>query len=104
MDDFAYLLVGLAVAIPLFVTVYAIGTLLNGWALHLLWLWFIVPIFNLPALSIGQAIGLGMIVSFLTYHYQASPKDKDENLGTFILFLIRPVSTVLLAMVIKQFI
>lgn len=45
-----------------------VGAIMNGWALAMLWAWFIVPIFNLPTLSIVQAIGIGMVVSFLTRH------------------------------------
>ena len=44
--------------------VYA--AMLNGWALAKLWSWFIVTTFDLPALSIPAAIGLAMVVSYLT--------------------------------------
>ena len=42
------------------------ASILNGWALTKLWAWFVVPIFDLPYLRIVEAIGLAMIVSFLT--------------------------------------
>jgi hypothetical protein len=38
----------------------------RGWVFCWLWLWFIVPVFGLPQLSIVQAIGVCCVVSFLT--------------------------------------
>jgi hypothetical protein len=43
-----------------------ISTVVNGWALSLLWAWFVVPIFELPDLSLMQAIGIAMIINFST--------------------------------------
>lgn len=54
-----------------------IGMLINGWTLTILWEWFIVP-FGLPQLSLVQAVGIAMVVGYLTYHYQEEPKDKAE--------------------------
>lgn len=44
-----------------------VSVLINGWALAVLWRWFLLPAFDLPALSIGYAIGLSVIASLLTY-------------------------------------
>jgi len=45
-----------------------ISTLIRGWVFAVLWLWFFVPTFNLPEISIPAAIGmllpLQMIVWF----------------------------------------
>jgi hypothetical protein len=41
---------------------------LNGVALQYLWELFVVPIFKLPNLSIAQAIGILLVVQFLTKH------------------------------------
>lgn len=44
-------LLGAIAFLPLLI---AISTLLNGWALHLLWAWFVAPVFaGAPALTIG---------------------------------------------------
>jgi hypothetical protein len=65
--DFLILVIG---SVGIISVLLAVGALLNGWALTLLWSWFVVPTFpDLPVLSLGQAIGLGMIISFLTYQY-----------------------------------
>lgn len=36
-----------------------------GYALTVLWAWFITPIFSVSTLSIAQAIGFGLVVKFL---------------------------------------
>ena len=41
----------------------------SGYVFGIVWGWFIVPTFGLPPLNIPQAIGLGMLVSFMTYFY-----------------------------------
>ncbi len=50
---------------------------LNGWALHILWGWFIVPVFALPMLEVPQAIGISVVVSFLTVTIK--PMDNDDE-------------------------
>jgi len=37
--------------------------LMRGWALSVLWGWFMVPLFHLPPLAIAQAIGVGLVVT-----------------------------------------
>ena len=54
------------------------GSILNGYVLSVLWVWFVVPIFGLPALSIISAIGVSMVVSYLTYHDAGYKKEKTE--------------------------
>lgn len=93
-------------AIPLIAVMFFVATLLNGWALHLLWAWFVVPVFDaLPALTTGQAIGISMIVSFLTYQYVPEPKEsKSSAVGAGLTLIIRPLLAVLFGLIIKHFI
>jgi hypothetical protein len=42
------------------------GQTLNGWTLSILWAWFIVPTFACVGLSIPAAIGISLVVSYLT--------------------------------------
>lgn len=42
-----------------------------------LWNWFIADTFNLIQLSMWQAYGIDLLVSYLTY--RKLPKDKDEK-------------------------
>jgi hypothetical protein len=51
---------------------------LDGLAIRVLWGWFVVPLFNAPALSIAAAIGLGLVAS-LFQHPPVADKDKDTS-------------------------
>lgn len=48
----------------------------SGWALSIVWAWFVSPIFGVPRLSVLQAIGLGMVASYLT---RDVPPDSDRD-------------------------
>ncbi|MGD1852764.1 MAG: hypothetical protein ACFB2W_00795 [Leptolyngbyaceae cyanobacterium] len=92
-------------AIPGIAVVMAVSTILNGWALHLLWSWFVVPVFEaLPALTIGQSIGISMVVGFLTYQYHPEPKETKGGGGAIVAVLLRPLFAVLFGLIVKQFI
>lgn len=49
----------------------------SGLAVSVLWGWFVVPVFGLPALSIAQAYGLALLVGMLTHRGTKSDKDAD---------------------------
>ena len=51
------------------------GYLWRGYVLSILWGWFAVPIFHLPRLSIASAIGISIVVGFLTYQ---TPEDVEK--------------------------
>ena len=71
---------------------------LNGWALALMWGWFVVPL-GLPSIDWLWAGGLATIISFLTQDPNAAQKeqkDSDVWMNVAIAF-IRPVLTVLFA-------
>ncbi len=62
-----------------FVSVLALlvfSSIFNGYALSILWGWFMVPVFHLPQLSLVPAIGISMVVGYLT---QQSPEAKKKN-------------------------
>lgn len=83
-----------------------IGAILNGWALSVLWGWFIVPIFKLPTLTIIQAIGVAMVASFLTKTYSTSDKSKSlEDRITDLIgsTIIAPVLAIMLGWLVLQF-
>ena len=49
----------------------------RGLVLKVLWGWFMVPTFvqyDLPALTIPSALGIGILISMLTYHGVAGNK------------------------------
>lgn len=77
--------VGLLAMIPL-------ATVLNGMAFRTLWAWFVIPIFHLPSLTIAQAIGVSMVVSFLTYQSTSTDKDQPKWMPIAMLFIKPAIS------------
>lgn len=51
------------------------GSILGGWALSIMWEWFVVPVFSLPSLGIAQAIGLSCVITLLV------PRQSETNSG-----------------------
>lgn len=101
MESFLILLGGASGILILMI----LSPLINGWALHLLWGWFVAPLFSLPGLTIGQAIGLSAVVSFMTYQYHVEPKEKaEQGLAAILGFLLRPIFYVVFGWFVKQFV
>lgn len=46
---------------------WILTSIFNGWVLKTLWAWFMVTTFEIPALSIPAAIGMALVVRFLTW-------------------------------------
>jgi len=58
-----------------------IGSIVGGYVLSIMWGWFVVPLFNLPPLSVPYAIGIILVVSFLRQpNYKSSP-DKEKAIS-----------------------
>jgi hypothetical protein len=78
----------------------------HGFVLTKLWLWFIVPVFNLPVLSLPAAIGLSLIVSFLAKESN-SKKGEAESLREFILqmtvrAMLIPTFALIIGWIVRQ--
>ncbi len=97
-------------AIFTFVSIFAaaiVATIWGGYVLSVLWGWFMVPIFALPALSIAQAIAVKLTVRVITYtDYTTAKKGDDEKevwLDIIKAFFI-PLVVLGLAWIIKQWV
>lgn len=100
----------LFLAILAILPMFIVEPLLQGWALRKLWAWFVVTKFNLPVLSIPEAIGLALVVSYLTHQTINCQKEEDDNglasklaksCGTVI---FKPVFAVAFGAIIKSWI
>ena len=76
---------------------------ISGWALVRLWNWFILPFFDVPTLSIAHAVGISLIVSFLTYSPTEAKDGRttEEKIGSIIAALLRPGLVVLIGYVVQ---
>lgn len=52
----------------------ALGSVMKGIALVMLWKWFVAPL-GVPVLSLFQAVGIALIWEVLTETYHESPSD-----------------------------
>lgn len=64
----------------------------RGYVLSILWRWFIVVPFGAPILTVPQAIGVAIVVSFLISRRASSDKDErpvEEQIleDVFVMFL-----------------
>lgn len=92
-----------------YVAALILAAIMKGWALSVMWGWFIVPLFKLPAMSIPQAIGIGMIVSYLTNQSQSKEDVQDKSFTELIgrllgYTILVPALSVGFAWIVLQFI
>ena len=88
------------------VSMVLLWNVLNALVLRQLWEMFIVPTFNLPALSIPSAFGIMLIISLLketaslTSRGGASPKSR---LDVILEVVLVPLSYLAIGWIIRQF-
>lgn len=75
MKGAVYICVGLGIA----VWVIIMGVY-RGLVLSVLWGWFAVPTFGLPSISFVPAMGISLVVSFLTHQPQSNKNDESGKI------------------------
>jgi hypothetical protein len=76
MSRSSSVLKGCIVAVLAFLAFAVIAYILNGLALMNLWAWFVVPVLDVRPLSLVEAIGFGIVVSFLTKQHVDTRDDE----------------------------
>ncbi len=96
--------------VVLMVVMVAVTAILRGWALAMLWGWFVAPTFEIHALTIVEAIGIGLVFNLMqTSTADAKKKDgatKDwtDILGDYLGYgVFVPLAAVGLGYIIKMF-
>ncbi len=80
----------------------------SGYVLSILWAWFAVPAFAAPALSIPAAIGVALIVGFMTHQHQpekksgAKPDGAAAGVAVAGHVFLRPAFALAMGWVVKQ--
>lgn len=85
------------------IAIVTLAAIAEGWALSILWGWFVVPIFNAPALSIPVAIGLALTIGMMTKNIQPSQEGK-KALEMVINGLTRPFILLVVGWITLQFV
>lgn len=79
----------------------------SGYALSILWGWFFVPAFGAPSLSVPGAIGVALVVSYMTAQIKTSNKDEcgahEEILREVVIALFRPAMALLFGWIVTKF-
>lgn len=84
-----------------------VTAILNGWVLMIMWGWFIVPLFELPALRVVEAIGVSMVISMLTVKHEYKEdkhKTTEDRVSLVVAMLSYPVIVVLIGWIVHQFV
>ena len=83
------------------------GAIMNGWALTKLWHWFVEGQFGLKPLSIPAAMGLVLVVGYLTHQIDTAKKEKDDDsyavqlIRTFAIATLKPLMALLVGSIVK---
>lgn len=81
------------------------GAIWQGYVLHILWGWFMTPVFSLPPLTMFQAVGVALVVGYLTKQSESGLK-KDKNLKPYLMWYemaLNPALALLVGWIVKQF-
>ena len=62
-----------------FFALLAASALWSGYVLTVLWVWFVMPAFGLPALALAPAIGLVLVIRLITYQGDAAHKQQGSD-------------------------
>ena len=87
----------------LLIGVGALTTTWGGYALSVLWGWFIVPVFNAPHLRVPYAIGLAIVMSMLTRPTRKS-EHEPEIVESIITAIIAPAVFLAFGWIVKLFV
>ncbi len=81
----------------------ALSAVVNGWVLSILWGWFMVPTFGLPALSIPAAIGVALVVHYLTSEFNDAKDPERKWYVPLIYALTKPLCALLVGAIVHSF-
>ncbi len=85
--------------------VLAVRFIQEGFVLIKLWNWFALPLFpSLPTINIPQAIGICILLGFLTHNYQELPelKTTEEKTKRVLSILLRPWIILLFGYIVSR--
>ena len=84
---------------------YVIGcNIFSGFVLSILWGWFAVPAFGLPALTIPLAMGIMLVVSYMTKQADFNNQDREDyQKRVNVVMIVKPLAALVVGYVIKSF-
>jgi hypothetical protein len=83
-----------------FLLLFTIASVLEGFVLSSLWEWFVVPL-GVRHISIVHAIGICVLLDFLTYHYYDYKKSEEIGLIESLKYItVRPVTAYIVGIIL----
>ena len=102
LDSILKPIAGFFLLVPAVGALIAFSAMWRGYVLSVLWAWFIVPTFGAPELSIPFAIGLALVVGFLT---ASNAKGKEFDwLNAIGQLVFGPAMALLMGWIVTKFI
>lgn len=89
-------------ALVVFCFFVALGITFEGWALSVLWNWFL-PAIGVPVISIPVAIGISLIITTLTHEVKTDNRSKDEKITDGITSMIVTLLILGIGWIVKLF-
>ena len=83
-----------------------LGSILHGWALTILWRWFVVATFHAPALTLAQAMGIFLLVGLFRNNPPTQKNDDtaiDRVAKAIGGMLFSPLVSLGIGLIVKQF-
>lgn len=81
--------------------IVAIATIWGGYVLSIIWGWFMVPTFGLPLLSVTAAMGVALVIGYLTHAYKEPDSETHPWKRMFYVFM-RPLVVLVFGWIVKQ--
>jgi hypothetical protein len=77
--------------------------MLRGWVIMKLWAWFIIP-FGIQGLTLPHAMGVGLILTFLTAHTLGkNAETMEEKIKEIVTPIVWPLLTLLMGYIVQSF-
>lgn len=102
--------IGIGIAVIIFVPLLIYSVFVSGFVISSLWAWFVVPLFDVPALTLLQAAGLGLLVMYMSNppkwdkKLSCEEQDTKHTVAQLAGVLLQPWFTLLVGYIIHVFI
>lgn len=81
-----------------------LGVLWGGYVFSILWGWFMVPIFQLPVLTVAQGIGIVLVMTLYIPSQKSEKKDfKEIFCDSILLSIFRPLLALGIGWIVRLF-
>ena len=85
--------------VPMIVGMLIIASVIEGFVTKILWSWYIVTTFHLPALNMAQAVGIGLVATVVCPHGIAP--EKAAKYSALTSTVVTPLSVLLIGWIVK---